>query len=277
MSTGRPVLKKATSIERRRAQSHRSNGLWPYDSGIAGTCFPAFDDERSAWNAPCRTFSLFPVCCGHPLAVTQPDDVDVISTVDGVGKMSKARNNRTVTHRQRFQGGWQAGQSIRFIAALVLTALTGGGAQAGDLSLLLNGKAIHINAPANKNYNESNWGAGMQYDFKAVGQDKNWIPFATVSGFKDSLKEPSYYAGGGIVRRYHPLSSFDTLHVDAGLVGFFMTRKDYKDNQPFFGMLPVLSVGTPRVAVNMTYVPKVDPKMVALVFIQLKVTLGDIR
>ncbi len=163
------------------------------------------------------------------------------------------------------------------MSALAMTALVSTGAQAGDLSLLINGKAIHIDPPANKNYNENNWGAGIQYDFDAIGQNKNWVPFATISGFKDSLKEPSYYAGAGLVRRYVPLSSYDALHVDAGLVAFFMTRKDYKDNQPFFGMLPVLSVGNQRVAINMTYVPKVDPKMVALVFIQLKVTLGAIK
>ena len=161
-----------------------------------------------------------------------------------------------------------------FIGALAMCALVSVGAQAGDFSLLVNGKAIHINPPQGRNYNERNWGAGVQYDFDAIGQNKNWVPFATVSGFKDSFKHPSYYAGGGIVRRFVPLSSYDTLHVDTGVVAFFMTREDYRHNHPFFGMLPVLSVGTRRVAINMTYVPKVQPKMVSLVFIQLKITFG---
>ncbi len=195
--------------------------------------------------------------------------------------MENTRTSKAVTLTQQIHGTTTVKRCLtragRFMSALALTALVSTGAQAGDLNLLINGKAVHINPPANKNYNESNWGAGMQYDFDAIGRNKNWVPFATVSGFKDSLKKPSYYAGGGIVRRYVPLSAYDALHVDAGLVAFFMTRNDYKDNQPFFGMLPVLSVGTKRVAINMTYVPKVDPKMVALVFIQLKVTLGEIK
>ena len=53
-----------------------------------------------------------------------------------------------------------------------------------------------------------------------------------------------------------------------------MTRKGYKDNQPFLGMLPAFSVGTKRVSVNMTYIPKVDPKAVPLWFFQLKISLG---
>jgi hypothetical protein len=165
----------------------------------------------------------------------------------------------------------------KLMSALALTALVSASAQAGDLSLLVNGKAMHIAAPASKNYNERNWGAGVQYDFDAIGQNKNWIPFATASGFKDSFNQPSYYAGGGYTRRFIPLSSYDTLHVDAGFMAFFMTREDYKNNHPFFGMLPVMSVGTKRVAINMTYVPKVQPKMVSLVFIQLKITLGTIK
>ena len=171
---------------------------------------------------------------------------------------------------------WRGGSITagKAVFALIVYALMGASAQAGDFSLLVNGKAIHFNPPPNRNYNERNWGAGVQYDFDAIGQNKNWIPFATVSGFKDSFKHPSYYAGGGIARRFIPLSSYDTLHVDAGVVAFFMTREDYRHNHPFFGMLPVLSVGTQRIAINMTYVPKVQPKMVSLLFIQLKITFG---
>ena len=186
--------------------------------------------------------------------------------------MENVRNSKVVaTPAQRC-----VATAGKLLSAMVLTALIATTAQAGDLSLLINGKAVHINPPANKNYNERNWGAGVQYDFDAIGQSKNWIPFAMASGFKDSFKHPSYYAGGGIVRRFAPFAS-DTLHVDTGLVAFLMTREDYKNNRPFFGMLPVLSVGTKRVAVNVTYVPKVQPKMLSLVYIQLKVTLGEIK
>lgn len=159
------------------------------------------------------------------------------------------------------------------VVALIMLGLISSASYAGDLSLLINGKAFHINAPAGRHFNESNWGAGVQYDFDAIGKNKNWIPLAMASGFQDSFKNPSYYAGGGVMRRFLPFSS-NNFHVDAGVVAFFMTREDYNDNNPFFGALPALSMGTQRVSLNLTYVPKVHPKMVQLIFIQLKVGLG---
>ncbi len=166
---------------------------------------------------------------------------------------------------------------IYAVVALLTLGLSSGASQAGDLSLLINGKAFHINSPAGTQFNERNWGAGIQYDFDAIGQNKNWMPLATASGFQDSYKNPSYYAGGGLVRRFVPFSSLNNFHVGTGVIAFFMTREDYRDNNPFFGMLPVLSLGTQRVSLNLTYVPKVHPKMVQLVFIQLKVGLGRIK
>lgn len=146
---------------------------------------------------------------------------------------------------------------------------------ADQWSLILNGKAIHLDPPANANYNEKNWGAGFQYDF--TSSDGKWIPFVTGSGFIDSNKNPSYYAGGGALRRFQLTGGEQALHVDAGLVAFLMTREGFRHGQPFPGVLPVLSFGTERVSVNMTYIPKVDPKMVAILFFQLKIGLGSGR
>ena len=95
---------------------------------------------------------------------------------------------------------------------------------ADQWSLLLNGKAIHLEKPAGTDYNEENWGAGVQYDFTKT--DSKWIPFLTASGFKDSNKNPSSYAGGGIMRRYAFGLDKDSLHLDIGMVAFAMTRKD---------------------------------------------------
>lgn len=165
-------------------------------------------------------------------------------------------------------------QSHRAFLALLFTLVTGlmaVNAVASEMSLLVNGKAVHINTPAGKNLNEKNWGLGLQYDWDIV--NKKWIPFGMVSGFSDSNKNPSYYAGGGALRRFQ----FDGTHVDMGAIGFVMTRKGYKDNQPFLGVLPAFSVGTNRVSVNMTYIPKVDPKGVPLWFFQLKINLSNFR
>jgi hypothetical protein len=164
-------------------------------------------------------------------------------------------------------------QSLRAVLALLFTLAAGlmaGTVVAGETSLLVNGKAIHINAEG-KNLNEQNWGLGLQYDWGVV--DNRWVPFATASGFIDSNKNPSYYAGGGVLRRFQG----NNLHFDAGVIGFAMTRKGYKDDKPFLGVLPAFSVGTKQFAVNMTYIPKVDPKMVALVFFQLKINLNNFR
>jgi hypothetical protein len=163
-------------------------------------------------------------------------------------------------------------QSHRAFLALLLTlaaGLTAGTAVAGEMSLLVNGKAIHLNPPAGKNLNEKNWGLGLQYDWDIV--NNKWVPFAAASGFIDSNENPSYYVGGGALRRFQ----FDGTHVDLGAIGFVMTRKGYKDNQPFLGVLPAFSVGTNRVSVNMTYIPKVEPKAVPLWFFQLKISLSN--
>ena len=63
--------------------------------------------------------------------------------------------------------------------------------QADSLNLLINGKAIHLEQPKNtsEKYNESNWGAGIQYDFMPT--ENQWTPFMSVGGFRDSFKEGS--------------------------------------------------------------------------------------
>ena len=158
----------------------------------------------------------------------------------------------------------------KFMAPLLL-AFGAVPASADQWSLLLNGKAIHLEKRAGVDYNEENWGAGGQYDFSIT--DSKWRPFLTASGFKDSNKNPSYYAGGGAMRRFAFGAGKDSLHLDVGMVAFAMTRKGYQHGNPFLGVLPVLSFGTDRVALNLTYIPRVDPKLIPLLFFQLKIGL----
>jgi hypothetical protein len=161
----------------------------------------------------------------------------------------------------------------RILGAVILLCLMAvAPARADQWSLILNGKAIHIDPPANAHYNEDNWGAGIHYEFASA--DAKWVPFLTASGFIDSNKNPSYYAGGGYLRRYMLSDGAAGWHVDAGAVLFLMTREEFNGGHPFPGILPVVSVGTSRVAVNLTFIPKVDPKMVPLLFFQLKLGLG---
>jgi len=140
---------------------------------------------------------------------------------------------------------------------------------ADDLMLVINGKAIH---QGNKNYNEDNWGLGFEYDFK---EDKGWVPFVAGSRFKDSNSQMSNYLGGGYKYRIPLDDAKDGWRIDLSLIAFLMTRKDYKNNDPFFGAIPFVAIGTERVMLNMSYIPKVTPKTVGLFYFQLKFKLME--
>lgn len=162
------------------------------------------------------------------------------------------------------------GFAIRMLALCWCLCMLAGPAAAGDFSLLINGKAIHLDSAPGVTYNERNWGAGLQYEFDPVA-DGRWVPFLSASGFLDSNENPSYYAGGGAMRRYPVGPAGWNTHFDLGVIAFLMTRENFHDGDPFFGALPVASFGTRRLALNMTYIPKVDPKMVPILFFQIKV------
>jgi hypothetical protein len=148
-------------------------------------------------------------------------------------------------------------------------------ALASELSFLVNGKSVHTGPKKNNQYNEKNWGFGFQYEFAHLSD--RWVPYVTVSGFVDSQNENSYYAGGGYMRRFMLAQRANYLHLDAGLIGFLMTRQDYKDGEPFPGVLPALSLGTRHVALNVTYIPEVDSRMAELWFFQLKLSMRNLK
>ena len=133
---------------------------------------------------------------------------------------------------------------------------------ADSLNLVINGKEVHENK---RDFNEENWGLGFEYNFE---EDKNWINFISGGFFEDSLSNTSKHLGGGTKRRFLLTDDKDGWHIDAGLTAFMMTRRDYKNNRPFFGALPFFSVGTSKVAINATYIPSVHPKYEALWFFQ---------
>lgn len=163
-----------------------------------------------------------------------------------------------------------------FVAALATAAGLSAPVQAQDWSLVINGKSIHVNS--SKDWNEQNWGLGLEREFDS---ESRWVKVALVNGFRDSQNEMSYMAGGGIKRRFRLDSFSDGLFVDVGVIGFLMTRQDVNDNEPFPGLLPAMTVGTRRVALNLTYlseqmmdhatnVSRVDPTVSGLLFLQLK-------
>jgi len=137
---------------------------------------------------------------------------------------------------------------------------------ADQLHGIINGKAYHFDR--GKNFNEENWGVGFEYDFDQAG---NWIPFLTGSTFKDSNDQTSNYLGGGAKHRFMLGSGDSSFHIDAGIVAFLMTRKDYNNADPFFGALPFLSIGNEYIAVNASYIPKISPKHASLLYFQLMI------
>jgi len=152
---------------------------------------------------------------------------------------------------------------------VVLMSLFSSVLQADELFAVINGKSIH---DGGGKYNEENWGLGFEYDFK---QDEKWIPFVAGSRFKDSNDQTSNYLGGGYKYRIPLEKDKEGWRIDLSIIGFFMTRKDYRDNSPFFGALPFLGIGTSKVMLNITYIPKVTPKTVGLFYFQLKFKLME--
>lgn len=142
----------------------------------------------------------------------------------------------------------------------------------GSYHVILNGRSIHMNkAPVGTSFNENNVGSGVQYEFKnSIGS--KWVSYATGSAFNDSFNNLSYYAGGGQTRRY---SMSNGWHFDAGYVAFVMARQDVNEYQPFLGVLPVASIGTKKIALNMTYVPNINAQFQELIFFQLKVATDN--
>ena len=151
-----------------------------------------------------------------------------------------------------------------------------GTADAGQWDIVLNGKAIHVDA--DKDWNEDNWGLGFEHEFNP---ESRWVKIALGSGYRDSEDSMSYMGGGGIKRRFRVPVGQRRMHVDLGAVAFVMTRQDVSNNSPFPGILPAFSVGTRQFAVNMTYLPgqfaekfakarTADPNLDGIFFVQFK-------
>lgn len=163
------------------------------------------------------------------------------------------------------------------MAAIVLSVATLAPAMANEWNVVLNGRAVHINA--SESWNEQNWGLGFEREFVTRSR---WVPLVVGNGFRDSGSQMSYMAGGGIKRRFLLPELAGDFYVDVGLVGFMMTRRDFNGNKPFPGVLPTLSVGNSKMALNVTYMPQTavnrinrrDPSLSGVLFLQLSMDAG---
>ena len=174
------------------------------------------------------------------------------------------------------------GQRILLCIALSLVASGRVEAQ-DDWGVVFNGRAVHMNA--SQEWNEENWGLGFEREFDS---DRPWVKVALGNAFQDSLGEPSYMAGGGLKRRFRLNTQHDDFYVDLGVVAFLMTREDVRSNRPFPGILPAITFGARRAAVNVSYLPESvvdrttnaylrDPDLRGIFFIQLKLDPSLLR
>ena len=168
------------------------------------------------------------------------------------------------------------------LALLILLALPLSPALAGDLSTVFNGKSYHVGAT--QDWNENNYGLGLEYTFK---RESRWKPRLMANGFRDSNEDMSYVLGGGLHRNLFASDRMIGFYIDAGIDAFVMTRTDVNDNKPFLGALPSLTVGNRYVGINLTYMPKVavermydskiaDDSMSGIVFLQFKINVSQL-
>jgi hypothetical protein len=165
--------------------------------------------------------------------------------------------------------------TVCLVAALAAASHTAMAQSGGDWDVVINGRAVHMNASGD--WNEDNWGLGLEREF--TSPTSRWVKIALANGFSDSMGNPSYMAGGGLKRRFRFNS--EDFYVDLGAVAFLMTRENVNDDRPFPGVLPAATFGFKRVALNLTYMPegiadavtnskKYDPTMEGVFFLQFK-------
>lgn len=171
---------------------------------------------------------------------------------------------------------------ISLLIALPLSSALLSSAEGGELSAVFNGKSIHVDA--SEDWNEDNYGLGLEYQFAT---ESRWKKVVMANAFRDSNDEMSYMAGAGLHRNLFTTDRLNGFYLDAGINAFFMTRKDVNDNKPFPGALPSLTLGNRYAGLNLTYLPKkavekmYDSKMddetiSGIVFLQFKVNFGQL-
>ena len=171
---------------------------------------------------------------------------------------------------------------LSLVSTVLLVVSLVAPANAGDLSLVINGKSHHYNS--SYDWNENNYGLGLEYQFETTSR---WKRVVMANGFNDSNASMSYMAGAGLHRRLLETHRLAGFYVDAGINAFIMTREDYNDNNPFPGVLPSLSFGNRYGGFNLTYLPAKaiedmvnadigDPTISGILFLQFKLSLSQL-
>ena len=109
----------------------------------------------------------------------------------------------------------------------------------------INGLSKHLNTDVE--YNEKNWGFGITRETA----DSKLVKMLTAGGYKNSFGNTSYYAGGGLARRFGKDYYMDVGGVAGGITGY------EKAISPM--VAGILSVGKKDLgSLRMMYAPETD-------------------
>ena len=170
----------------------------------------------------------------------------------------------------------------KIAVATLLVASPISSALAGDMSAVINGRSIHIDAK--QDWNENNFGLGLEYQFET---ESRWKKRLMVNGFRDSNEDMSYMVGASLQRNLFATDRLNGFYVDAGVSAFLMTRRDVNNNRPFPAALPSLSIGNRDMGFNVTYLPmkaveslydahQMDETLSGIFFVQFKVSVSQL-
>jgi len=143
----------------------------------------------------------------------------------------------------------------------------------GTNNIVINGISKHFDVTESSfpnGVNEKNFGLGYEYNFeKSPDQRIEWL--LNTGFFKDSLNGTAVYAGGaGLIN----VVKFDSVHLKLGIEASGFYSSEYNQGKPFVALMPIMNVGTDKISLNITVIPKVSQFIDAgVVFAQLKIRL----
>ena len=116
------------------------------------------------------------------------------------------------------------------------------------LYLDINGKSKHSGGDETQDYNENNYGFGIT----AEKEHDKIVQLLTAGGYKNSFNKPSYYAGGGLAKRF----GAGDYYMDVGGIAGGVTGYD-KTVSPL--VAAIMSLGQKdKAKLNMMYAPETE-------------------
>jgi len=135
-----------------------------------------------------------------------------------------------------------------------------------DFYLDVNGKSKHFGKSDEQGYNENNVGLGITGEKADIGL----VKLLTAGGYKNSFNKPSYYAGGGLAKRFGSGDyTMDIGGIAGGVTGYEKTIS------PLVAAL--LSLGKKDLAkLNIMYAPQTKNSP-SLIMLNLGIPINTLR